>query len=365
MADTEKIRVAVAGLGGFGKIWVSAYSSLPDVAHVGICEPNTAVLGEVGDELGIERRHVDLKEILDSDDYDAVHLVTPIPLHVDQSIAVMEAGKHCACAIPMALTLDDVSRIVTAQQKTAKTYMLMETEIASAAYLFVEGMHKRGAFGELQLMRGVHYQNMEGWPDYWRGLPPMLYCYHGLGPLLHLAGRRVAGVRCRGSRTLPENERQYDSPFAVESALFELDDMDVVVETTASFHQLVRGFLSDRFYIYGNRMSFESPQIAGEDPVLFEAESGPLPAGQRSRKVSVRRFTLPPLAELVPDAITDIVRKSGSPRGIPLAYEFIRSIVEHRRPSIDVTTAANWTAAGICAHASAMDGGTYVHVPTY
>jgi predicted dehydrogenase len=365
MVDGSKVRVAVAGLGDFGRVWVEAYSVLPDVAHVGICDPIEDLLEAVGDEFGIERRHTRLDEVLASDEYDAVHLVTPIPLHVEQSIAVMEAGKHCACAIPMALALDEVDRVVAAQRMTGRTYMLMETEIASAAYLYVERMHREGAFGELQLLRGVHYQNMEGWPDYWHGLPPMFYCYHGLGPLLHLTGCRACGVHCRGSGSLPDDERQYGSPYTVESALFELEDSTVICEMTASFHQLARGFLSDRFSVYGNRMSFESAQVAGEDPVVFQAESGAIPAGQRSRKVSVRRVALPPLADLVPEPIADIVCASNNPRGIPLAYEFVRSIVERRLPVLDVATAANWTAAGICAHESAMHQGMKVDVPLY
>lgn len=358
---TDNVRIAVAGL-GFGRIWASAYDELPDVEYVGICDPDEALLNRVGDELGIGRRHQSLDDVLASDDYDAVHLVTPIPLHVEQSIAVMASGKHCACAIPMALSLDDVDRVVEAQQETGQIYMLMETEIASQAFLYVEQMYRKGAFGDLQLLRGVHYQNMEGWPDYWRGLPPMYYCYHGLGPMLYLANRRVTGVQCRGSGTLPENERQYGSPFTVESALFELEGLDVICEMTASFHQLARGFLNDRFYVYGNRMSFESTQVAGEDPAVFEAEAGPLPEGQRSRKVSTQRVALPSLADLVPEEIAEVVRNSRQPRGVPLAHEFIRSIVEERAPAIDVLTAANWTAAGVCAHASAMLGGERVEV---
>ena len=206
---------------------------------------------------------------------------------------------------------------------------------------------------------------MEGWPDYWRGLPPIFYCYHGLGPLLYLVGHRVTAVQSKGSGTLPESERQYGSPFTTESALFELEDSDVICEMTASFHKLVRGYLGDRFCVYGNRMSFESAQVASEDPVVFEAELGALPAGQRSRKVSVQRRALPPLADLVPEAIAEVVRSSHLPRGIPLAHEFVRSIVEGRQPAVDVMTAGNWTAAGVCAHASAMQAGMRVVVPQY
>jgi hypothetical protein len=48
-----------------------------------------------------------------------------------------------------------------------------------------------------------------------------------------------------------------------------------------------------------------------------------------------------------------------------LVHEFVRSVVEQRPPSIDAVTAANWTAAGICAHQSAMLGGDAVDVPAF
>jgi hypothetical protein len=48
-----------------------------------------------------------------------------------------------------------------------------------------------------------------------------------------------------------------------------------------------------------------------------------------------------------------------------LVHEFVRSIVERRPPAIDAVRAADWTAAGICAHASAMRGGEAVEVPSF
>ncbi|MBL8028096.1 MAG: gfo/Idh/MocA family oxidoreductase, partial [Fibrobacteres bacterium] len=48
-----------------------------------------------------------------------------------------------------------------------------------------------------------------------------------------------------------------------------------------------------------------------------------------------------------------------------LVHEFIRSIVEKRKPWIDAVTAANWTAAGICAHESAMKNGKAVRIPSF
>lgn len=41
------------------------------------------------------------------------------------------------------------------------------------------------------------------------------------------------------------------------------------------------------------------------------------------------------------------------------------SIVEDRDPIIDVYTAADWTAAGICGHESAMNHGKEIIIPDF
>ena len=98
---------------------------------------------------------------------------------------------------------------------------------------------------------------------------------------------------------------------------------------------------------------------------IFEAEQGPLEIGQRGRKVTTRQADVPELADLVPNGIADCVRRSKVVRGIPMAHAFVQSIVQDRPPPIDVLTAANWTATGICAHESAMRGGAGVSIPHF
>ncbi len=226
MTKKRSIRVAIVGL-GFGESWVPVYKGHPDVEYIAICDTNEARLKTVADRYEVEHRYTDLESILESDAYDAVHLLTPIPLHAEQTLAVLRSGKHCACAIPMTLCIEGISEIIDAQRENKRNYMLMETEIYSPTFLYAKRLYDQGAFGELQFLRGVHYQNMEGWPDYWKGLPPMYYCYHGLGPIFYLAGRRATRVNCLGSGRLPDELQTYDNPFPVESALFQLEDSDV------------------------------------------------------------------------------------------------------------------------------------------
>jgi predicted dehydrogenase len=365
MPNNRTVRLALVGL-NFGAHWVSVYQEHPNVEYVALCDTNQDLLDRVAEKHHIERRYTRLESILKSDDYDAVHLLTPIPLHAEQTISVLSAQKHCACAIPMAVSLDDVRRIVTAQQQSGKNYMLMETEVYSPTFLLAQRLYDDGDFGDLQFLRGVHYQNMEGWPEYWMGLPPMYYCYHGLGPILYLADKRVANALCLGSGVLPEAmQLNYGNPFPVESALFQLQDSNVVCEVTCCLFQMARDFLVDRFYIYGDRLGFESAQLKGQKPVLYQAEHGPLKPGQRGRAVTQREVEVPDISAYVTDEFAEYARKAPFKRGVLIAHEFIRSIVEQRPPSIDVFKSANWTAAGLCAHDSALREGEKIEIPTF
>ena len=46
-------------------------------------------------------------------------------------------------------------------------------------------------------------------------------------------------------------------------------------------------------------------------------------------------------------------------------HEFLTSILENRKAAIDETLGANITAAGICAHLSAMQDGAEIEVPAF
>ena len=48
-----------------------------------------------------------------------------------------------------------------------------------------------------------------------------------------------------------------------------------------------------------------------------------------------------------------------------MVHEFITSIVQEKEPISGALTAANWTAAGICAHDSALQGGKRVDLPEF
>lgn len=357
------MRIAIVGL-HFGAAFAPIYQQHPDVERVVLCDLDEPLLHAVGDRLGIAERFVGLEALLAADACDAVHLLTPVPFHVEQTLAVLAAGKHCACAVPMATDLDGLRRILAAQRQSGKNYMMMETAVYTREFLYAQDLLTRGELGHLTFLRGTYFQDLEGdYPAYWRAQPPMHYATHGLAPLLALAQTGVARVCCLGSgRLRPDIQQPGGNTFPLQTAIFRLAGTDIAAELTRSWFQTARAY-TEAFSVYGDKRGFEWQQREEEEPVVFTLE--PIQAGQRGRAVTTERVQVPDRADLLPEAIRAFTRGGHGGSHPHLAHEFVRSIVEGRPSAIDAQTSADWTAPGICAHESAMKDGEPVAVPEF
>ncbi len=371
MKAESKVKVVIVGL-GFGAEFVPIYKDMKGVESVGICARTASKVKEVGDHYGIpaDMRFTDFNEVLKRDDINAIHVVTPFMSHAEQSIASLNAGKHTACTVPMALSVDDCKAVVKAKKAADKVYMMMETVLYSREYLYVKDLVTSGKLGKIQFVRGSHQQDMglEGWPDYWLGFPPMYYGTHAISPLVDINNSLVESVVCHGSGRIGEKMiPKYNSPFAIETATFKLKGTDVRAEATRSLYNTVRQY-RESFDCYGDKLAFEWEQIADEGHVLFEG-------GETARRIHVpdtdpllpaeiKKYTK---REQIDDqAHVSFIQGSGHGGSHPhLAYEFVKAILEGRDSAVDAVKAANITSAGLCAHESAMKNGEEVKIPDF
>ena len=177
-----------------------------------------------------------------------------------------------------------------------------------------------------------------------------------------------------------ELHEQYGNPFPIETAIYELqDDPPLAAEVTRSLFHTVHGYV-ESFNVYGEQSTFEWEQVEGEQPVVFRMRPVVERWG-RGNEIRHEMLDVPDRQDLLPPEIArftqrgvydeehahlSFIQGSGHDGSHPhMVHEFVSSIVEERLPWPDAVRTAGWTAAGICAHQSAMQGGARVEIPQY
>jgi predicted dehydrogenase len=360
--------MAIVGL-GFGAEFIPIYQSHPHTNMVAICQRTESKLREIGEHFDIPKRYSSFDDLIADPEVDAVHINSPIHLHAEQSIQALLAGKHVACTVPAATSIEECRDIVRAQRKSGKKYMMMETAVFTREFLYVKALRDSGKLGRIQFLRGSHQQEMAGWPGYWEGLPPMHYATHCVGPCLALAEREAEFVSCLGSGRIDESLiANYGSPFAVETAHIKLKDSDLAAEVTRSLFNTSREYI-ESFDVYGSKMSFEWTRAENEDSLLHigeKIEKVQVPDYADLLPESIRKYTTQGVYDSDANKHLSFVQGSGHGGSHPhLAHEFVMAIVEDREPFPNALQSANWTCVGIAAHESAMKGGTTVQLPNF
>ena len=368
MAANRKVRVAIIGL-GFGAEFIPIYQNHPHAEMYAICQRSKDKLEKLGDAFGVAVRYTNLEDALADPKVDAIHINTPIPDHALQSLAGLKAGKHVACTVPMATSIDECRDLVEAQRASGKKYMMMETVVYSREFLFVKQLYESGELGRIQFLRGSHLQEMAGWPGYWEGLPPMHYATHCVSPCLCLPGKLAKSIVCHGSGRISEKlTSKYGSPFAVETATFDMVDSHLCAEVTRSLFETARQYI-ESFDVYADKVSYEWPRIEHEPAVLHRGEKPEhvkVPDFAHLLPEGIRRFTTKGVYDADETRHLSFTQGSGHGGSHPhLAHEFISAIVEDRDPLPNAVTSANWTMTGICAHMSAMTKGERVPIPGF
>ncbi|WER48344.1 Gfo/Idh/MocA family oxidoreductase [Cupriavidus sp. WKF15] len=143
------MRVAVAGLGWWGKQIVSSLSKSEKFSVVAAVDPMpTDEARQFAQQHGMELA-VDLAEVLGRGDIEGVILATPHRLHEQQALSALEAGKHVFCEKPLAMTAAGAQRIVDASARQGKVLGVGHERRFEPAIAEVMRMVRAGELGQL------------------------------------------------------------------------------------------------------------------------------------------------------------------------------------------------------------------------
>ena len=120
----QPIRIGVAGLGYWGPNLARNFAAVPGCELAWLCDARADARTRRSPLYPQARLAADLEEMLADPDLDAVALATPVPDHADHAVRVLEAGKHCFVEKPLAQSVTDAVRAVTAARVSGRLLMV-------------------------------------------------------------------------------------------------------------------------------------------------------------------------------------------------------------------------------------------------
>lgn len=178
----KKLGIGIVGLRmGYGHF--AQCKSLPNADLVAVCDLNEELLDKTQKEHKVPIATTNYEDMLASDDVDIISVTTPDQLHLEQTIAAFEAGKHVMVEKPMARTIEECEEMVAASNKYGKKLMVAQV---CRFYNFFEEVHKwafDGTLGDMYFVETSYIHNYEqigGW-DGWRFDPERRHILVGGG----------------------------------------------------------------------------------------------------------------------------------------------------------------------------------------
>ena len=355
----RKLRVGLVGYGVCKFAAAFGFQNHPNVEVVAVSDLFPDRCAELAKVTKCKKTYPSLEELVKDDKIEAVFCGTDAPSHPRHAIECLKHGKHVATAVPAVFgSLEDADKLLEAVKKSGLKYMMFETSCFHEDIWAMRQLYKAGAFGKLVYTEGEYYHGpslvgnvpIGSYKDWRVCLPPQWYPTHSNAYYIGVTDGTFTEVSCLGSprdSDQPANN-QYKNPFTSEIALFRTNDGGVARmgrTDTPGLIDVIGRVQGEKGFFYGKGESDKGEygmynmKYIGYEKNLPDLNRQPIPPG-------------------VPPGGHD-----GS-HG-PLMNEFVMSILQDRKPLVDIAMALNLTVSGIIAHQSALKDGETMKIPQY
>ena len=158
-----KVKLAVIGLGPWGREILTSLSRQPQAEVVAICDNYDVSLRRSAKAAPGAAQIDDYKKILGNKDIKAVIIATPTHLHKNIAIEALQAGKHVYCEAPLAHTIEDAKAIALAAKESGHLAFQAGLQLRSDKQRhFLLPFIRSGALGQ-PLMARAQWHKKQSW----------------------------------------------------------------------------------------------------------------------------------------------------------------------------------------------------------
>ena len=392
------MNIGICGIGQFSRSFIPLYQAHPLVDEIALCDVLPERADDAAAQHGVGRVYYDFDELLRSN-LDAVVLLTQRHTHAPLTLQALDAGKHVYCAVPIAVSLEEIDAIVAKVKETGLVYMNGETSYYYPSTIYCRDRFSMGDFGHFVYGESAYLHDMDhgfykayqysGGKDWKRvaGIPPMYYPTHSVSMMVSVTGSRITHVSCLGYRdrlgdgVFGEGNNLWDNPFSNETALMRTADggMCRINEFRRVGWQGGPGASSVHMSLYGTTASFETHASSA----VWVPHTGQIE--DVTEKLTCRETPVNPEDAGLPEELQKDFSTSHAPvhpvhrlpaefRGLRNGHEgshqflvddFVRAVANGSLPPVNVWEAAKYAAPGIVAHESALKDGEMLAVPDF
>ena len=162
-SPNETVRVGVVGCGGRGSSHVNAWSGLPNVEVVALCDVDESHIADklktlAGKGAKTPATYVDMRKMLEDKSIDAISIASPNHWHTLQTIWAVQAGKDVYVEKPCTHNVFESQQIVAAARKYDRLVQQGSQSRSSPALQEAVQRMKEGELGEVYMARGLCYK---------------------------------------------------------------------------------------------------------------------------------------------------------------------------------------------------------------
>jgi predicted dehydrogenase len=165
-SPNDTIRMAVVGCGGRGGSHVKAWSAMPNVEIVALCDVDESHIADklkMLEAAGAKKpaTYVDYRKLLEDKTIDAVSIATPNHWHTLQTIWACQAGKDVYVEKPCSHNIFESRQIVAAARKYDRIVQQGSQSRSSPALQEAVQRMAAGELGDVYMARGLCYKRRD------------------------------------------------------------------------------------------------------------------------------------------------------------------------------------------------------------
>ena len=149
----SKVGFGLIGTGLWGEMHARTYASSPEVEFKAVCDLREDKAKEIAGKYGAKDYYSDFRRLLERDDISAVSIATPDFAHTEIAVAAAKAGKHILIEKPLATSVEDCQKILTAVEQAKNIKFMVDFHNRwNPPFVNAKTAIEKGELGKLMLM---------------------------------------------------------------------------------------------------------------------------------------------------------------------------------------------------------------------